>query len=91
MGFAHLDRYADRPSWLTRRTTPTQRLSIAIAAAFAAGLMPPGAWRALLVLFEALQRLFAKRPELKDRIQVVMSGPGCAKIRGLPEKYGLEK
>jgi cobalt/nickel transport system permease protein len=51
MGFAHLDRYADRPSWLTRRTTPTQRLSIAIAAAFAAGLMPPGAWRALVVLF----------------------------------------
>jgi len=51
MGFAHLDRYADRTSWFTRRTTPTQRLSIAIAAAFAAGLMPPGAWRALVVLF----------------------------------------
>lgn len=51
MGFAHLDRYADRPSWLTHRTTPMQRLWIAIAAAFAAGLMPPGAWRALVVLF----------------------------------------
>jgi len=51
MGFAHLDRYADRPSWLTTLTTPKQRLSIAIAAAFAAGLMPPGAWRALGALF----------------------------------------
>ncbi|MEE9134034.1 MAG: cobalt ECF transporter T component CbiQ [Gemmatimonadota bacterium] len=50
MGFAHLDRYADRPSWLTRRTTPAQRLWIAIAAAFAAGLMPPGAWGALVLL-----------------------------------------
>jgi cobalt/nickel transport system permease protein len=47
MGFAHLDRFADRPSWLGRRTTPEQRLWIAIAAAFAAGLMPPGAWRGL--------------------------------------------
>ncbi len=51
MGFAHLDRYADRPSWLTQRTTPTQRLWIAIAAAFAAGLMPHGAWHALVALF----------------------------------------
>jgi cobalt/nickel transport system permease protein len=50
MGFAHLDRYADRASWLNSRTTPTQRLWIAIVAAFAAGLMPPGAWRALAVL-----------------------------------------
>ncbi len=41
-------------------------------------------------LFEALARLFTAQPELKDRIQVVMSGPGCRKIRGLPEKYGLE-
>jgi cobalt/nickel transport system permease protein len=50
MGFAHLDRYADRSSWLTRRTTPAQRLWIALAAAFAAGLMPTGAWRALAAL-----------------------------------------
>jgi cobalt/nickel transport system permease protein len=50
MGLAHLDRYAERGSWLTRRTTPAQRLWIALAAAFAAGLMPPGAWRALLAL-----------------------------------------
>jgi len=42
------------------------------------------------LLFEALERLFAKHPELKDRVQVVISGPGCRKIRGLPEKYGLE-
>lgn len=50
MGFAHLDRYADRPSWLTDRTGPRQRLWIAIAAAFASGLMPPGAWFALGLL-----------------------------------------
>lgn len=50
MGFTHLDRFAGRPSWLTRRTTATQRLWIAIVAAFAAGLMPSGAWRALGVL-----------------------------------------
>lgn len=50
MGFAHLDRYADRPSWLTGRTTPRQRFWIAIAAAFTAGLMPPGAWGALGLL-----------------------------------------
>jgi cobalt/nickel transport system permease protein len=50
MSFAHLDRHADRPSWLTRRTTPEQRLWIALGAAFAAGLMPPGAWRALVIL-----------------------------------------
>lgn len=50
MGFAHLDRYADRASWLSSRTTPTQRLWIAVVAAFAAGLMPQGAWRALTVL-----------------------------------------
>jgi cobalt/nickel transport system permease protein len=50
MSFAHLDQFADRSSWLNQRTTPQQRLWIAIAAAFAAGLMPPGAWRALLVL-----------------------------------------
>ncbi|UCF20747.1 MAG: cobalt ECF transporter T component CbiQ [Gemmatimonadota bacterium] len=50
MGFAHLDRFAGRPSWLAQRTTPRQRLWIALAAAFAAGLMPPGAWRALGVL-----------------------------------------
>ena len=50
MGFAHLDRYADRESWLTAHTSPTQRLWIALAAAFAAGLMPAGAWQALAVL-----------------------------------------
>jgi cobalt/nickel transport system permease protein len=50
MGFAHLDRYAHRDSWLNSRTTPSQRLWIAVVAAFAAGLMPPGAWRALSVL-----------------------------------------
>lgn len=50
MGVTHLDRFAGQPSWLTQRTTPTQRLWIAIAAAFAAGLMPPGAWRALALL-----------------------------------------
>lgn len=50
MGFAHLDQHADNRSWLARKTTPTQRLWIAIAAAFAAGLMPPDAWRALAVL-----------------------------------------
>ncbi len=50
MSFAHLDRFADRPSWLTRRTTPGQRLWIAVAAAFAAGLMPPAAWGALATL-----------------------------------------
>ncbi len=50
MGFAHLDQHADHRSWLTRRTTPTQRLWIAITAAFAAGLMPPGAWRSLALL-----------------------------------------
>jgi cobalt/nickel transport system permease protein len=50
MGFAHLDQFAERHSWLSHRTTPEQRLWIAIAAAFAAGLMPPGAWRAMVVL-----------------------------------------
>ncbi len=50
MGFAHLDRYAGRDSWLTDHTSPSQRLWIALAAAFAAGLMPPGAWRALAIL-----------------------------------------
>jgi cobalt ECF transporter T component CbiQ len=50
MGFAHLDQHADHHSWLTRRTTPTQRLWIAVTAAFAAGLMPPGAWRSLALL-----------------------------------------
>jgi cobalt/nickel transport system permease protein len=50
MGFAHLDRYADRESWLTFHTSPGQRIWIALSAAFAAGLMPPGAWRALAVL-----------------------------------------
>ncbi len=50
MGCAHLDQHADHHSWLTRRTTPTQRLWIAIAAAFTAGLMPPGAWRSLALL-----------------------------------------
>lgn len=50
MGFAHLDQHADGLSWFARNTTPTERLWIAIAAAFAAGLMPPGAWRALTVL-----------------------------------------
>lgn len=50
MSFAHLDRYAGRSSWLGVRTTPDQRLIIALAAAFAAGLMPPGARWALLAL-----------------------------------------
>jgi cobalt/nickel transport system permease protein len=50
MGFHHLDEFAGRHSWLARRTSSEQRLWIAIAAAFAAGLMPPGAWRALGVL-----------------------------------------
>jgi len=50
MGFAHLDQHAGNLSWLARKTTPTQRLWIAIAAAFAAGLMPPDAWRALAML-----------------------------------------
>lgn len=50
MGLAHLDRYAEGGAWLTRRTTPRQRLWIALAAAFAAGLMPPGAWHATLAL-----------------------------------------
>ncbi len=50
MGFAHLDRYAGRHSWLNQRTTPQQRLWIALAAAFAAGLMPPGAWLSLAAL-----------------------------------------
>ncbi|MGD2217694.1 MAG: cobalt ECF transporter T component CbiQ [Gemmatimonadales bacterium] len=50
MGFAHLDRYADRESWLTSHTSPGQRIGIALAAAFAAGLMPAGAWRALMAL-----------------------------------------
>jgi len=50
MGFQHLDRYAARSSWLTTRTSPAQRLWIALAAAFAAGLMPQGAWRALVAL-----------------------------------------
>jgi cobalt/nickel transport system permease protein len=50
MGFAHLDRYAARPSWLATHTSPSQRIWIALAAAFAAGLMPAGAWRALAVL-----------------------------------------
>jgi cobalt/nickel transport system permease protein len=64
MGFAHLDRYADRPSWLSRRTTPEQRLWIALGAAFAAGLMPPGAWRALaaLALIVALGAWTARLP-----------------------------
>ncbi len=64
MGFAHLDRYADHPSWLTGRTTPKQRLWIAIAAAFAAGLMPPGAWGALglLAVVVALGVLSARLP-----------------------------
>lgn len=50
MGFAHLDRYAGRESWLTGHTSAGQRIWIAVAAAFAAGLMPAGAWRALAVL-----------------------------------------
>jgi hypothetical protein len=50
MGFAHLDRYAGRHSWLNHRTTAKQRLWIALAAAFAAGLMPPGAWLSLAAL-----------------------------------------
>ena len=50
MGFKHLDRHAGRSSWLTEHTTPAQRLWIAIAAAFVAGLMPRGAWRALAML-----------------------------------------
>lgn len=50
MSFTHLDRYAERPSWLTRHTTAKGRLWIALAAAFTAGLMPAGAWRALLAL-----------------------------------------
>lgn len=43
MGFAHLDQYAGEGSWLERRTTPDQRLHLALAVAFAAGLMPLGA------------------------------------------------
>jgi cobalt/nickel transport system permease protein len=50
MGFAHLDRYAARTSWLTEHTSPDQRIWIALTAAFAAGLMPAGAWRALAAL-----------------------------------------
>jgi len=50
LGFEHLDRYAGRHSWLNQRTTPKQRLWIALAAAFAAGLMPPGAWLSLAAL-----------------------------------------
>lgn len=50
MGFAHLDRYAGRDSWFTSHTSPGQRIWIALAAAFAASLMPAGAWRALLAL-----------------------------------------
>jgi len=42
-------------------------------------------------VFEALARLFARRPELKDRIELVMSGLGCSKVRGLPEQYALEQ
>lgn len=50
MSFAHLDRYSGRSNWLADRTTPYQRLLIALAAAFAAGLMPPGARWSLGVL-----------------------------------------
>ena len=64
MGFAHLDRFADRPSWLSRHTTPAQRLWIALAAAFTAGLMPPGAWHGLgaLALTVALGVWAARLP-----------------------------
>jgi len=50
MGFTHIDRYAGRASWLTAHTSAGQRIWIALAAAFAAGLMPAGAWRALAAL-----------------------------------------
>lgn len=50
MGFAHLDRYADRRSWLKAHTTPGQRLHVALLAAVVGGLMPPGAWLALGLL-----------------------------------------
>lgn len=50
MGFAHLDQHADHRSWLTQKTTATQRLWIAITAAFASSLMPPGAWRSLVLM-----------------------------------------
>lgn len=50
MGFAHLDRYADRRSWLTEHSTAGQRLRMALLAAVVGGLMPPDAWIALGLL-----------------------------------------
>lgn len=47
MGFAHLDRFAGRDSWLADHTTADQRLRIGIAVAFTAALMPSGAALAL--------------------------------------------
>ena len=42
-------------------------------------------------LFEAVTLLFQERPELRDRVQFVFSGPGCQKIECLVDEYGLQR
>jgi cobalt/nickel transport system permease protein len=74
MSFAHLDRYAGRSSWLATKTTPDQRLIIALAAAFAAGLMPPGARWALLAL-ALLVALGVRASRLPSRALLRRVGP----------------
>ena len=39
--------------------------------------------------FQALAQLFCEQPELRDRIQMVISGDGCRKAGGLVDEFGL--
>ena len=42
-------------------------------------------------LFEALSELFAESPQMREKTEIVFTGPGCDKIGGLVAQYGLER
>lgn len=41
-------------------------------------------------LFQALSELFAESPEMRDKTEVIFTGPGCQKIGGLVSQFGLK-
>ena len=40
-------------------------------------------------IFEALGRIAQRRPELRDRIEIVIAGAGCERARPLADQYGV--
>ncbi len=42
-------------------------------------------------LFQAVARLIDMSPEMRDRVEIVITGPGCEKAKPLVKEYGLEQ